>query len=320
MVHKVSTDGIPVDLQLEFWREAINDYFIRFDMKLNSETPSFAAQFIQHTDGPITFSEVVSDGHTVVRKVPGQMDGNDDYYLLLIQRHGTSQIEQAGRSVLMRPGDLVLCHSCSPYSMNMPLAFHHDVLMIPGNIMRHALRTPERYTALAVPNQKGAGRLFMSFIDSLRTTLPELDERSASSVANATVDLLCAALLATPMDEIPLNSSLQQYHLQRLRLYVQTHLADPDLSVERIATALQLSKRHLHALFDSQPTTLNAWIWKERVDAARRALAAPANAHRSITDIAHSLGFKSSAHFSRLFQSAVGMSPRDFRSMASGEG
>lgn len=315
MAYKVSTDGIPFDVQLEFWREAVNDHFIRFDMKLNSDAPSFAARFIQHTDGPITFSEVISDGHTVVRKVAGQMHGDDDYYLLLIQRAGISQIEQSGRSVLMKQDDVVLCHSCSPYSMNMPLPFHHEVLMIPGSVMRHALRTPERYTALAVPNSKGAGRLFLSFIDSLRCTLPELDERSTSAVANATVDLLCAALLAAPTDKITLASGLQQYHLKRLRLYVRDHLADPELSVERIAISLQLSKRHIHALFDGQPTTLNAWIWKERVDAARRALSAPSNTHRSITDIAHSLGFKSSAHFSRLFQSAVGMSPRDFRGM-----
>ena len=115
-----------------------------------------------------------------------------------------------------------------------------------------------------------------------------------------------------------LAGNLKRFHLQRIRAYVHEHLADQDLDIEQISKALKLSRRHLHGLCAGQPNTLSTWIWKERLDAARRALSNPANVQVSITEIALSVGFKSSAHFSRSFYSLMQMSPRDFRAQVIG--
>lgn len=318
----VSTESVPPDSQLDYWREAVDAHFIHLEMQPNTPGPggAFTGKIIQHAQGVIAFADVIAQGHIARRSIQSQPIGDDDIYLLLHQRHGHSFIEQDGRQVRMYPGDLVLCDSRRNYSMNMPEPFHHEVMVIPGHVMRHSLKSPERYTAVAIPNNRGAGRLFLGFISSLRDSLDELGECSAPSVASATVDLLCAALLEVPEEGRPLPRNLRSYHQQRLRAYIHEHLADPDLDVGRIAEALRLSKRHLHSLFDDQPITLTAWVWKERLDAARRALSMPANARLSIAEIAFSIGFKSSAHFSRLFQASFGMSPRDFRAFVHSSG
>ena len=47
-----------------------------------------------------------------------------------------------------------------------------------------------------------------------------------------------------------------------------------------------------------------------------RELKNPAQAQRTITDIAFSWGFNNGAHFSRVFREHAGLSPSDFRETA----
>jgi transcriptional regulator GlxA family with amidase domain len=68
-----------------------------------------------------------------------------------------------------------------------------------------------------------------------------------------------------------------------------------------------------HSLFESEPMTLAAWIWHERLEAGRRALISPTASRRSGTEIAYSIGFKYPAHFSRMFQATYVKSSREFR-------
>ncbi|TFB42735.1 helix-turn-helix domain-containing protein [Pseudomonas sp. F01002] len=312
----ITTEGLQDDVRMDYWQHVVRENFIHFDMRPIAGQPAFNGKIFQHTRNVIQLAEVIADGHFVHRSMQHLSTGNDDFFLLLIQRHGTTQIEQDNRQVTMNPGDMVLCDSSRSYSMNMPGAFHHKVLMIPGRVMRHSLRNARDYTARVIPTSSGTGRLFSQFINSLQGCVGELDELSSSSVASATVELLCAALVGVHEQVAVLPGNLKQFHLRRLRAYVHEHLADQELDVERISKALSLSKRHLHALCDGQPNTLSSWIWKERLDAARRSLSDPANAQTPITEIALSVGFKSPAHFSRMFQSVFQMTPRDLRAQA----
>ncbi|HCT2494154.1 TPA: helix-turn-helix domain-containing protein [Pseudomonas aeruginosa] len=315
----ISTENVSSDARLEYWRSIVQEHFIHFEMSSDSEDEGFDGTIITRDHGGVRFSQVLAGRHVARHSVHGKIHSDEDMYLLLVQRQGLTMLEQAEHRVVMHPGTLVLCDGSRSYSMTIPEYVHHDVLVIPGEVLRSSLRSPERYTALGIPTARGAGRLLMAFLSTLRHSVKELQPSSEGAVANASVELLCAALAVTPITEEPPSSSLQRYHLDRLRTFVKTNLADPELNVEHIAAALQLSKRHLHSLFEDQPTTLSAWIWKQRLDAARRVLANPSCARVPITQIAFSHGFKSSAHFSRAFQTAYKMSPRDFRAMTLGE-
>lgn len=313
MNYIVTTEGVPEDLRMDYWQQVIRENFIDFDMRHIAEQSTFNGKIVQYTRNAIQLAHVIADGHFVRRTLQHLAPGNDDFFLLLIQRHGISQIEQDGRQVTMRAGDMVLCDSSRAYSMSMPGMFHHEVLMIPGCALRHSLKNVSNYTARAIPSATGAGHLFREFVRLLQGSVDEFDERSSSPVASATVELLCAALVGVSKQDAPIPGNLKSFHLQRIRAYVLKHLADQDLGVKQISKALQLSMRHLHGICDDQPNTLVNWIWKERLDAARHSLSNPANGQISITEIALSVGFKSSAHFSRRFHSAFQMSPRDFR-------
>lgn len=102
------------------------------------------------------------------------------------------------------------------------------------------------------------------------------------------------------------------YHRERVRDAVRERLFNPELSVESVAAAVKLSVRYLQRLFEDEPLTLSAWIWHERLDAARRALLSPTNKNLLLTEIAYTVGSKDPAHVSRMFKATYGINPRAF--------
>lgn len=103
---------------------------------------------------------------------------------------------------------------------------------------------------------------------------------------------------------------------ERIRGYVALNLRDPRLSIERIAHALNCSKRHLHNAFAQGEDSLAAYILRLRLDACAVDLHQGAPDTRPITDIALSWGFCNLSHFSRVFREHTGCSPSEFRHLA----
>jgi AraC-like DNA-binding protein len=69
----------------------------------------------------------------------------------------------------------------------------------------------------------------------------------------------------------------------------------------------------VHKVFQTEGTTVSDQIWRMRLARCREDLCNPAYANQSITDIAFSWGFNSSAHFSRAFKDEFGVCPRILR-------
>jgi AraC-like DNA-binding protein len=104
---------------------------------------------------------------------------------------------------------------------------------------------------------------------------------------------------------------------ERIKQHVAQHLADPALTVDQLARALNCSRRQLYNAFAEEPDGVAGYILARRLEACRRVLVDRAHDHRSLTDIALSLGFQNMAHFSRVFRSHLGLAPSDFRRQAS---
>jgi AraC-like DNA-binding protein len=105
---------------------------------------------------------------------------------------------------------------------------------------------------------------------------------------------------------------------ERIKQHVAQHLADPALSVDQLARALNCSRRQLYNAFAEEPDGVAGYILARRLEACRRVLADRAQDHRSLTDIALGYGFQNMAHFSRVFRNHLGLPPSDFRRQAAG--
>jgi len=318
-----STRSVEAPHQLEFWRESIGEVYVRLEVDtLAPNSAGFEGTILRHMERGLAYSEIFGDAHVATRTPRLAKHGGEDAFLVLVQRSGQTLIEQDGRQAVLHEREFALCDSNRSCTLTMPRRFHHDTLMIDGRTLRAALREPERFTARPMRGDTGPGRIFLSMLGALRETVADLDERAGACVSDSLVDMLGAtvASLHGEAERLPENN-LETYHRERIRSLTNERLFDPNLSVESIAAEVKLSSRYIYRLFEHEPETLSIWIWRKRLEAARRAILSRSQRHRSLTDIAYSVGFKDPAHFSRQFKAAYGCSPRDFRaSMARAKG
>lgn len=95
--------------------------------------------------------------------------------------------------------------------------------------------------------------------------------------------------------------------------YIEDHLGELDLTPDRIAAEQNISTRTLHRLFEREGLTLGGWIRTRRLENCRAELVDPAHLGMSVSAIGARWGLWDAAHFSRLFKSTFGASPRSFR-------
>jgi AraC-like DNA-binding protein len=98
--------------------------------------------------------------------------------------------------------------------------------------------------------------------------------------------------------------------------YISDHLADAELTAERVADALFISRRRLYQLF-TDGDGVSGRIRRMRIERAKQLLADPTKTLHGVADIARHCGFVNAAHFSRTFRGIVGCTPKEFRQRAS---
>jgi len=92
--------------------------------------------------------------------------------------------------------------------------------------------------------------------------------------------------------------------------YIETHLGEP-LTIDALGAKLQIKTHHLLIAFrGSFGTTPAQYVIEQRLRRARWLLLSTG---RDIMSIALDTGFSSHGHFTNLFHSRVGTSPREFR-------
>ena len=101
--------------------------------------------------------------------------------------------------------------------------------------------------------------------------------------------------------------------LAQAKAYIEEHLQDADLRPGDVADAQFISVRYLQKLFQGEGHTMLEWTRTARLRRARRDLADPSQAHRTVAVIARSWGFRHPGHFRRAFRAEFGVTPTEFR-------
>src|SRR3546814_11519643 len=80
-----------------------------------------------------------------------------------------------------------------------------------------------------------------------------------------------------------------------------------------VAKGCGISPRYLSFLLKLHGTPFSPLIWDKRLESAGRWLSSSTPAAASISEVAYKVGFKSPAHFSRMFNRTFQLSPRAYR-------
>jgi AraC-like DNA-binding protein len=132
-------------------------------------------------------------------------------------------------------------------------------------------------------------------------------------VGQATLHLTRAFIASADASEPRARSMMNEAMYARIVEYVLLHLVEPSLTPERIAAAHHISIRHLYRLWSHNQLGIAEWIIVERLARAAAALTDERQQGTTIWAIAHSLGFRDPAHFSRRFRATYRVPPRIWR-------
>ena len=230
-----------------------------------------------------------------------------DHVGMLLVLSGEEHVRQDDTAIRLGAGDMLLWDGTRPLRFEVMRPLHKVTLLVPRERLRRVVASSEPRGAVRLESRSGLGALAAGHLSALPRVARELPPAHAALAADLLVGLL--GRLVEPEAAPPAAGDL----LGRILLHVEAHLDDPALSPSRLASHFGISPRYLHMLVSATGTSFSAHVRIRRLEAMRRDLADPRLAGRSITEIALRWGFCDSAHASRSFKAAYGVSPTVYR-------
>ncbi|MBW7923287.1 MAG: helix-turn-helix domain-containing protein [Burkholderiaceae bacterium] len=303
------TASQPRGAGVDYWKLTTRQFFGPLGTT-NLAPHDFEGRMLVYHAGPLRLYTIDASAHRVVRDHSEMGDAADNYKLLL-QLRGESEIEQRDGCVTLKTGDWSLYDPRVPYSITSRESLKHMVVHIPRERLRPLSVPPLHTCEPAEPELRGLYSVLSSFLASLSSQLDSLPDGCGSTISEAALALLASTLQAHRGGQ-PEATPLPEVLRLRVRQYIESNLADTDLTIERIARDLRCSKRYLHRVFEGEDATVERYIWRARLLRCKQALERPEPGGRSISGTAYHWGFNSVAHFSRLFKAEFGVTPSEF--------
>ena len=231
-------------------------------------------------------------------------DAWHDRFFLLHQHLGRTVLRHLGREAALKPRDCALVDAFGPCNFELVQQGVLVCFSLPRELLGR-LR-PGRASPFGYPidGSVGVGRVLSAMLLSLSGGEQEYDETDEAVMCDVITSLLERGFRVR---EAPQTSTRVEEMRARLKRWALLHIAEADITPATLAQACNISRRQLYRLFELHGITPAAWLWDLRLKKAYDdLLACP---HRSITEIAFSVGFNDAAHFSRTFRKHFGFPP-----------
>ena len=269
-----------------------------FDAQISSR--AFGALVLTDASSTVGATRLIR-GASEIRRDPR------DHFMLYLVTDGEVSVVQNDRQARAQAGDLFLYDQTSPFALEFQQRYHTVMLNIPRPLMEARVPRAYAFTARRIAGSSGLGTLAGTVVRQL----VQLNEISRADIIDrigaSTLDIVATALDAETTGEALVNSRSHRL-LDHVETYLLANLPDSQLSIETIASALNITPRTLNRVFAIEGTTPMRWVWQQRLTASYRALAEGRIKH--VTEAALSFGFSDVSHFSRAFKQAFGKSPR----------
>lgn len=307
-----STDDYAPSARYAAWRDAICDVYVHVDVKATD--PARYRGFIREAKfGGVVLTDILLSEQRIRRSRQhiSRLD-KECYYLQLLHK-GSISVLQCGETQKSNAARGAIFSATEEYELYGHGEVRSFYLEIPRD--EFAQRFPrERIPVSASLNTtQGLGRIATEFCATLATEGSRLEDGVRAGLGNQLMNLLAFSLLTSEGDMPAAEGSVKRARLRSVQQWIEAHLSDSNLSLERIAAANGMSLRYLHVLFEQSEMSASEWVWNRRLQLAYDCLASGDG--RSITSIAFDHGFNSSAHFSTMFRHKYGITPRDLRSL-----
>ena len=251
----------------------------------------------------------------VVNYVPNARSQAEPMFSVMLQLAGTMKAAQCGRVCGLTPGEFCVIDGLASFDLEVTDPQSHVVFL---QMPRHAVLSRrsglEERTARLFDSHEPGAQLLRNVLMSLIDAAPYLEDEQRAAALASVVQLIAAPKL--PGGEVLPGRNGER--IAATLAFIDSQLADPTLTAQRVAAAQRLSRRRLDQIMAGVGTSLTAQIWSRRLAQAANDLADPRFAAKTVTQIAFGVGFEDAAHFTRAFKRRFHCTPREWRSRAGG--
>ncbi|TMR92107.1 helix-turn-helix domain-containing protein [Nonomuraea basaltis] len=308
----IRTSDLPAKRRHDAWRTIVCDTLGPLDLRIDPDAP-LRGEIAAGQLGPVGVGRVrTSTPHSVHRTAGLIHRDNPELYRVVLAISGSPRLGQDGRSTQLSRGEFAIYDFTRPYELAYDSAVQLAVFSFPRDLLALPMDSVAELTALPISAESGAGALAVPLLRRVATDYETYAPGSAARLSAVVMDLVSAAVAerlelarALPAD------SRQRTLLLRINAFIEERLGETDLDPGAVAAAHHISVRYLHRLFEAEHTSVAAWIRQRRLERCRAELARGGD--EPVSAIAAKWGLPDSAHFSRLFRRAYGMTPAEYR-------
>jgi AraC family transcriptional activator of tynA and feaB len=238
-----------------------------------------------------------------------------DVTILWFIRRGKLRVSTQLGSNVAEAGDFVVTRSLTPFAIECQTDHEqeHEALhvVVPTHTMRSYI-ADDVATGFSIRANRREFAMAEDILANLLQDAGELQPDTAELLMHTALQLMSHAIRDRNVCG-RLRQTVLARRIEEVLRYIELHLSNPNLSTTMVANGCGISPRYLSFVLKQDGTTFSALVWRHRLKQAEVWLSSANLKELSISEIAYNVGFKSPAHFSRMFKRVYRLNPRDYR-------
>jgi len=303
-----SSQGVRSGERFDAWQAALNSSHLGWALHKNKKT-GFSAEIQVSKLPDLQLVRCLCQPCSGFRGKQEIAADSRAYYGLLLMHKGREEVSVGEGSVLLEPGNIMLWDSTEPIRFKLHSPVLKTTILVPQARMNDVLPQARRLVGKRMDWRQGMGAVTISHIMALCAQASHIHHLQAHPAAETTLTLIATSLGS---QQARADESSQAGFAERIKDHIERNLSDLSLKPSTLARRFGISIRYLHLLFVKEEKTVSRWILARRLERCRQDLMV-AGPHKNITETALAWGFNDSAHFSRVFKTQYGVSPREYR-------
>jgi AraC family transcriptional regulator, positive regulator of tynA and feaB len=264
---------------------------------------------------PVRASRFCSASNFSLRRTGKHIrQGQADNFLIWAVRRGGISFTRSSGTVSATEGEILVHDTASPFLAEFTLgdgAWHESLqAVVPGHLLREYLAGQQSCQSV-IGASHGTVALAGNLLEMLVARGASASNALRGKIADCVVEAIGSSVAALVTG--PGRVSIMHCWLEQIEAYVMRNLTSSNLSTNAIAEGCNISPRFLSYVLKSSGLNYEKLVWQRRLEKAKEWLASPRMNHCPIHQIAVMAGYKSPAHFSRVFKAECGVTPRAYR-------
>ena len=306
-----TTGQVDTSRRLDYWSALASDAITPMRVSAGKDS-SFEGRLWTAKLGDIDIARAYSSS-VVIRRTPEEIARAEQCaFLLSISEEASYRFRIRGSQREGRAGELLLTASTEREEI-VHSGCTVIVLRVPDLLLKAHLPAADDLIGLVVRGDCGAGLVASTMIRALARNMRNGFDTAVGEHLTAALLHSVAAAYAETFGTPSVSMVTVESRRFEITRYADAHLADSDLTVQKVALAFGLSDRYVRMLFEGEREPLSAYIQRRRLEESARQLRDPLWRSRTVSEIAFNWGFNSLGSYDRAFKARFEVTPREYR-------